>query len=372
MVVSSPAPLKARRVLVLTKYGTLGASSRLRFLQYVTWLQQAGIQVTVQPLLSDELLLNRYQRGRYGLWPLVKAYAARCIALLQRRQFDVIWIEKEALQWFPLWMEGVLLRGTPYVLDYDDAVFHHYDQHASYWVRRFYGRRLDGLMARAALVVGGNKYLAKRARDAGANRVEIVPTVIDLNRYAERSSELSAGIGQDGHPRIVWIGSPSTARYLQMLCEPLQALAKRLPFVLRVIGADVVDMAGVPVECLPWSEDTEVKYIRECNVGVMPLLDTSWERGKCGYKLIQYMACGLPVVASSVGVNAEIVRPGENGFLADSSREWLAALEKLLLDPVLRHQMGHAGRQWVEQSYCIQKTGPHMVELLMSVYASVE
>ena len=157
MDASRPAPLKVLRVLALTKYGTLGASSRLRFLQYVPGLLQAGIQVKVQALLSDELLLNRYQLGRYSFWPLVKAYIARCLQLLQRSQFDVIWIEKEALQWAPIWMELALLRGAPYVLDYDDAVFHHYDQHASYWVRRIYGRRLDKLMAKASLVVCGNK-----------------------------------------------------------------------------------------------------------------------------------------------------------------------------------------------------------------------
>ena len=366
MDASRSAPLKVLRVLALTKYGFLGASSRLRFLQYVPGLQHAGIQVKVQPLLSDELLLNRYQRGRYSLWSLVKAYTVRFFVLLQRSQFDLIWIEKEALQWAPLWMELALLRGTPYVLDYDDAVFHHYDQHPSHWVRHFYGRRLDKLMAKAALVVCGNKYLAKRARDARASRVEVVPTVIDLCRYSEKAPKLFSVAGPSCHPRIVWIGSPSTARYLHLLREPLQALAKRLPFVLRVIGAEAVDMPGVPVEFLPWAENTEVQNISECDVGVMPLMDTAWERGKCGYKLIQYMACGLPVVASSVGVNADIVRPRENGFLAESSEEWLVALEKLLLDKLLRQEMGSAGRQLVEESYCIQKSGPNMARFLFS------
>jgi glycosyltransferase involved in cell wall biosynthesis len=154
---------------------------------------------------------------------------------------------------------------------------------------------------------------------------------------------------------------------LQLLREPLQALAARQQFVLRVIGGGAVNLPGVAVEVMLWAEATEVENISTCQVGVMPLLDSLWERGKCGYKLIQYMACGLPVVASGVGVNPEIVRNGENGFLANTSQEWVAALEKLLESPSLRRQMGALGRHQVESEYCIQKTGPRIAELLQSV-----
>ena len=366
VVVKRGDALKVVRVLVLTKYARLGASSRMRLLQYLPRLQQAGIEITVRPLLSDELLLMRYQRGAYPIWPLLRAYAERCRALLQRNHFDAVWIEKEALQWFPLWLELALLRGVPYVLDYDDAVFHQYDQHSISWVRRLFGRRLDGLMAKAAVVVGGNNYLAQRARDAGARRVEVLPTVIDLDRYPLRSTNFSDGAASDRPPRIVWIGSPSTVRYLQLLCEPLQTLAKSHAFVLRVIGGGAVDFPGVEVEVLPWSESREVEDISVCEVGVMPLLDSSWERGKCGYKLIQYMACELPVVATPVGVNSEIVQQGVNGFLASTDEEWVAAMGRLLADKSLRTAMGQAGRQRVELAYCVQQTGPRLAELLRS------
>ena len=170
------------RILALTKYARLGASSRLRTLQYVPLLAGEGIEVTVQPLLTDTMLQLRYEQGSYGKAALFRAYAKRCRQMLLRRKFNVLWIEKEALPWWPLWAERALLHGVPYVLDYDDAIFHHYEQHAHPWVRRIYGRRLDELMAGAALVMGGNSYLAQRARDAGASWVEVVPTVIDLER----------------------------------------------------------------------------------------------------------------------------------------------------------------------------------------------
>jgi glycosyltransferase involved in cell wall biosynthesis len=360
-------PLKVLKVLALTKYGRLGASSRMRFLQYLPWLQQASVQVAVEPLLSDEVLGTRYQSGSYGLWPLLRAYATRCQALLQRHHFDIVWIEKEALQWCPLWFELVMLRGTPYVLDFDDAVFHNYDQHTNSWVRRVYGRRLGGLMAGAALVVCGNQYLAQRARDAGARWVQVLPTAIDLERYPLKQETPALMWVAAKPPRIVWIGSPSTVRYLQLISAPLQTLAKQQPFVLRVIGGGAVDIPGVQVEVVPWTEDTEVENISGCDVGVMPLLDSPWEQGKCGYKLIQYMACGLPVVASNVGVNPEIVESGVNGFLANSHDEWVKALGQLLDDRSLSRQMGLAGGQKVESSYCIQKTGPELAELLRSV-----
>lgn len=348
------------RVLALTRYGALGASSRMRFYQYLPTLAQAGSQVEVQPLFEDASLSARYAAGQYGLEVIFQRLARRIAILWKRKKFDVLWIEKEALPWLPLWLELTLLNGVPYVLDYDDAVFHNYDLHRSELVRYFYGKRLDFLMAGAALVVGGNEYLASRARTAGAPWVEVLHTVIDLKRYATNPIAKSFA---DVLPRIVWIGSPSTARYLEGLRKPLQTLSLRVPFVLRVIGA-TVDWSGVNVECVQWSQDTEVVSIAEGVVGVMPLLDSAWERGKCGYKLIQYMACGLPVVASPVGVNTEIVEDGTNGFWATTDSDWVAALERLLRNSDLRRRMGREGRQRVEAKYCLQVTGPRLVELL--------
>lgn len=347
------------QVLALMRYGALGASSRLRFLQYLPALDEGGIEVTVQPLFDDVALSRRYAQGRYGLAVALRCFGERILALLQRKHFDLLWVEKEALPWWPLWLERALLGDVPFVLDYDDAVFHNYDRHRLGVVRRVYGRRLDGLMARSRLVLVGNPYLAGRAKAAGARNIEPLPTVIDLQRYPAPDW----GRSPCDVLRVVWIGSPSTAHYLNLLHVPLQQLAAQQPFVLRVIGAHV-DLPGVPVEHVAWTEDTEVANIAACDVGVMPLLDSPWERGKCGYKLIQYMACGLPVVASPVGVNANIVNEGVNGFLAGAPQGWVAALQTLLADAALRKRLGLAGRERVEQEYCLQVTGPRLAGLL--------
>lgn len=335
----------------------------MRFHQFLPYLELAGLEFVVSPLIDDSTLMGRYRSGGYGPVGLLAAYGRRIGALLRRRRFDLLWIEKESLPWVPVWLEQLLLRGVPYVLDFDDATFHNYDRNSSPWVRYFLGRRIDRLMAGARLVVAGNRYLAQRASMAGAPWVELLPTVVDLERYPARRNEASAA-PCTVPPRLVWIGSPSTVQYLRLLAEPLAALARQQPFSLRVIGGGPLSMAGVDVEVLPWSSDTEAAAIAECDVGIMPLLDTPWEQGKCAYKLIQYMACGLPTVASPVGANCEVVVEGQTGFLAGTAEAWVDKLELLLRDAALRQRLGNAGRARVEAHYSLQKVAPQLVRLL--------
>ena len=352
------------KVLILTKHDLLGASSRMRFFQYIPWLSRTGLEVKVLPMIPASQLASRYLKGTYGLREMVIVYLRRVWAMLRLRQFDVVWIEKEALPWFPLWFELALLRGTRYVLDYDDAVYLNYSSHRNAWVRGIYGERLAKLMANASLVVGGNANLVRYALSAGAPKVAVVPTVVDLQRYP---FVLHPRRTADRPARVVWIGSPSTTQYLHLLRAPLMAVARVRHIVFVVIGAGEFVMPGVPVQVFDWTQETEFKNISNCDVGVMPLQSTPWEDGKCGYKLIQYMACGLPVVASSVGVNKEIVEHGVSGFLANSAEDWSAALLQLLTDPLLAVRMGQAGRQKVEQFYNLQVTAPKVAELLTTV-----
>jgi len=354
------------KVLILSRYGPQGASSRMRFYQFLPWLQAEGVECVVSPLLGDSTLLGKYRSGGYGARTLLAAYWTRIAALWHRHRFDLVWIEKEALPWAPAWLERWLLRGVPYVLDFDDAIFHGYDLHRSAWVRRIFGRRIDRLMAGARLVVAGNGYLARRAHAAGAPWVEQLSTVVDLDRYPAKGSGPSALPVEK--PRIVWIGSPTTAQYLSLIAEPLASLARELPFVMRVIGGGALSMPGVEVEVLPWSLETEAAAIAECDAGVMPLRDTPWEQGKCAYKLIQYMACGLPTVASPVGANCEVVVAGETGFLPDTPEGWVDALRLLLRDGALRQRLGAAGRARVEARYCLQRVAPELAELLKKAW----
>jgi glycosyltransferase involved in cell wall biosynthesis len=250
---------------------------------------------------------------------------------------------------------------VPYVVDYDDAVFHRYDQHQSPVVRRLLGKKIDRVMRDAALVVAGNEYIKTRARLAGAKRVEIIPTVVDLNRYAV-VPPLETDVFTVG-----WIGSPVTAYNLQLIRPALEAFSERCPTRLVAVGSGDLVLGNVPVEVKPWKESTEVQEIQQFDVGIMPLTDAPFERGKNGFKLIQYMACARPVIASPVGVNQEIISEGANGFLAVTSEDWIRALELLENDGCLRRRLGEAGRQVVEARYSLQAAAPKLAELLQSV-----
>ena len=349
------------KVLLLSRYGSLGASSRVRFLQYLPYFRSQGVEVTIKPLLSDVYLQALYSGG--SRWrEVVKGYTGRILMLLGARRFDVIIIEKELFPFMPAIAERFLqLIGVPYVADYDDALFHRYDRHANPWIRRLLGQKIDSVMRCATTVIAGNNYLAERAQRAGANRVEIIPTVVDTERYQPKRKSGSDTL------IVGWIGTPQTSRYLKPLLPVFESLKKEMPVRFVAVGANSEDFENTPVEAWPWSEGSEVESVQQFDVGIMPLVDSPWERGKCGYKLIQYMACGVPVVASPVGVNLEIVDTGANGLLAESVDEWELALRQLIqAAPSERKRMGEVGRSKVEGWYSRQAQEPRLLSLIRS------
>ena len=348
-------------ILLLSRYGHLGASSRVRSFQYLPYLDKNGLNVDVEPLFSDEYLAALYS-GNSRWKMIVRGYLHRLRILVSIQKYDLIWLEKEIFPFFPAVFERFFnLLGVPYVVDYDDAIFHRYDQHHSWLIRVLLGRKIDAVMRHASLVITGNAYLAERARSAGARRVEIVPTVVDLDRYSHLHDH-------QNHTLVVgWIGTPSTSFYLLALKPVFESLKDKFDVRFVAVGALEKDLSGVPVEAWSWSEETEVQSIQMFDIGIMPLMDTPWERGKCGYKLIQYMACGLPVVASLVGVNGEIIKHGDNGFLAHDLHEWEQALCHLLSDQGLRRRMGSKGRERVKSWYSLQMQAPRLKKMMCGI-----
>lgn len=348
------------RVLLLTRYGRTGASSRLRSLQYLPHLATEGIDVTVAPLFSNKYVAALYA-GTPRLGEALLGYGARLRALAKVAQYDLVWVEKELFPFLPAVVEFLWgSAGTRYVVDYDDALFHRYDCHPNPIVRLLLGRKIDKVMRHSTLVIAGNEYLGSRARAAGSARVEIIPTVVDTTKYKVARAE-----GGE-RPVIGWIGSPGTARYLSEVVEPLCAVQQECGANIRLIGSGPVNLGRLECEVLEWRESSEAELLKSIDIGIMPLPDNPWERGKCGYKLIQYMACGKPVVASPVGVNREIVEHGVNGFLANTPEEWRESLAALASNRELRDSMGAAGRRKVEERYSLQATAPVLADLLKS------
>lgn len=338
----------------------------MRLYHFLPWLEAAGIDATVAPLFSDAYV-EGLQRGQKQISEVRAAYQKRLCVLLNAKRFDLVWIEKEALPWMPFWLEHFLLpQSTPYVLDYDDAVFHYYDLHRNSFIRTLLAGKHPRLMRGAEMVIAGNSYLTDFARSAGAPRVVVFPTGIDLERYPAPSIKDASS---DELPTVGWIGQRATASFLSPLAPVFRKLADEGRAQFSAIGIDAASL-GLRMDSIPWTENSEAASISRFDIGIMPLVDGPFERGKCGYKLIQYMACGLPVVASPVGVNRQIVEHGVNGFLATTPEEWETAICTLLGDAELRRRMGQAGREKVEQEYCLQVMGPRLVELLEQGAAS--
>jgi len=354
-----------KTILLLSKYTRKGASTRLRTMQYFNALEQAGFTIRQQALFSDDYLTRLYNKEKIPKFMLVKFFLLRIFTLFSIKTYDVIWVEYEFIPYFPAWFERVIkLLGVKYVVDYDDAIFHNYDLSSNKAVRRLLRNKIDKVMENAAVVVVGNDYLASRAITAGAKRIVEVPTVIDLNRYPEMHLNESDSLV------IGWIGSPSTQKYVVQCADVFVELSRKHNFTLRVVGAskDIVgQLSDIKVEILSWEEEKEVDYIRSFDVGIMPLDDGPWEKGKCGYKLIQYMACSVPVVASPVGVNSAIVEGSECGLLASNHNEFIASLDRLLTDHELRMTMGKAGRKAVENRYSVQAQSSTLITLFDSI-----
>lgn len=309
----------------------------------------------------DDRYLTDLYAGKKNYFRLMRYYANRLRTLRRRPRPDLIWLEYEALPWLPWWQEKALLpTGVPIVSDYDDAIFHRYDRHRLGAVRSLLGQKIDKVMRHSALVTAGNAYLADRARAAGAPKVEVVPTVVDLDRYP-----LLPGDAPRTALRVGWVGTPETwAGFAKPLYQTLLPVLHAEQAVFRAVGASLTPETDARLEIVTWRESEEAELIRSLDVGVMPLPDTPWARGKCGYKLIQYMACGLPVIASPVGVNSDIVEHGVNGFLASTDEEWSEALQTLLRDPALRSRMGREGRRKVEREFSLQVWGPRVADMM--------
>ncbi len=351
------------RILALTKYAGMAAGTRQRFVQYVPFLREHGIEVEIAPLLPDSHLqaFNLGQRRGLGA-PL--AYMKRLALLLARRDYDLLWVHFELFPYLPAWAERLAAwSGKPVVYDYDDAIFHMYDSHPKAAVRRLLGRKLETALSRAAAVVCGNRYLQSYAERFCPNTV-VIPTVVDVDVYRPASVEAEAR--QSQAPLVGWVGSPSTWVNVEPVVPTIVDALSPFGGRFRAVGAGAAAVARPGLELVDWNQAAEVDELQRLDIGIMPLLDRPFQNGKCGYKLIQYMACGVPVIASPVGVNSEIVSNGENGFLASTDGEWAEALQRLLSDAGLRRRMGEAGRRRVEERYSLQVQQPRLLDLFRS------
>lgn len=273
------------------------------------------------------------------------------------QRFDVVFIDREIFDNTTTHMERRFRESCGrLVIDLDDAVFLRYPD------------KFDELMKLADLVVCGNRWLSEKVRPLNS-RICHVPTCVDMDDYGERPWSKSG----PAMPVVGWMGTAGNLKYLSVAAEALRTVAAELRFELRVVVPDAsslsqIDLSGVNVVHQPWIPSDEVRQLQEFDIGLMPLFpDQEWDIYKCGLKLIQYLAVGVPGIAAPVGVNSEILDEGRNGFAAQSTEEWVSGLRALISSRDMREQMGRRGRQTVTERYSIQANYPVLRDALQQL-----
>ena len=339
------------KILILPRYENLAASSRFRFYQYIPKLKEIGWDITVKPLLSNNYVKYLYFNKSLKFGEIFKSYLNRINNLLRNNRFDIVWLQQEALPWIPYFIETLLLKSSKkLVTDYDDAFFHRYDLHKNKIVRTILKNKIDSVMAVSDLILAGNDYLASRAAlNNSFKRITIFPTVVDTAKYTIRKN-----VRKNKEFTIGWIGSPGTEKYLNVVSGVLNEIVKFGKIKISLIGAKNFKNDDGNINFIKWNEKTEVEEISKFDVGIMPLLDNPWERGKCGFKLIQYFACGIPVIGSPIGINNKIISHGQNGFLAKDITQWRQSLIYFINNRERAKEMGLKGRKLVEKKYSLK------------------
>ncbi len=354
------------RVLFFTKYPYEGASSRYRVYQYLPYLKEAKIQFTVCPFNNKIYIKKIYEKEKvsllYYFWRIVRRVI---IILFASHNYNVVFVQKEL---FPLeflsFLSVSFLKkiGKRVILDIDDAI----------WIKKEIHKpshfNTGTVMKRADLIIAGNEFLYNYSTRYNKNTV-IIPTVVDLVKYKISNKRMLP----NNKKQVVlgWIGTPITAKlYLPLIADVINILSrKHNKIILKLIGSgkDVEKLFACKTIIVPWNKNTEISELCGIDIGLMPLDNSEFSKGKCGLKLLQYMACGKPVVASPVGVNKKLIKDGVNGFKATTQEEWYNALKKLFEDVNLRKTMGLAGRKIVEEEYSLQVTAQKLTNVLKSI-----
>lgn len=356
------------RVLFLTRYPLAGASSRYRVFQYLPHLRARGVHCEVQSFMDDDMYRLSTQPGRSArkIAATLRACLRRLATLLRWREYDIVYMQRELLPFGPPWVERWLKRrGAVLFYDYDDALFigkaSRYSPLAT--LLRSPGKTLR-LFSLVDCVVAGNDWLRDVALEHGGRAVTL-EVAEDTGRIP-----MHAPHGNDRPVTIGWLGSPSTAKYLNLVAPALREIARRHPDVrFEMVGGGEFAMDGVPWQSTEWSLDRELQALARFDIGLMPLPQEDWARGKSGGKARTYMAAGVVPVCTAIGYNLELIRDGETGFLCRDESQWVETLTRLVEDPRLRQSVAVAARADVERRFAPARQAGALFDLLHDALA---
>jgi len=343
------------KILFIVPYPTEGPSNRFRVEQYLGLLSKNGVSFTVRPFCNAPFYNILLKKGYVlrKIFYLIYFAFSRFIDLMRSPYYDIVFIHREAFPAKDCIFEFLFRKlSKKLIYDFDDAIF----------LKKPF--KVKAVISMADTVIAGNNFL-KRYADNFNKRVEVLPTCIDTSKYTPRTRRVEAS----PLPVVIgWIGTPSTSVYLSGLKDAFKALKEKYKNIeLKIVGSHNDYFLGLPAVNKRWSLSSEIEDLRSFDIGVMPMPDNEWTKGKCAFKIIQYMAVGIPVVASPVGMNNEVIRDGVNGFLADTPEEWLDRLSRLIASDELRRSMGQAGRSSVEEKYSVVSNFPAFFRILKNV-----
>ncbi|MAV82977.1 MAG: hypothetical protein CMI90_05910 [Pelagibacteraceae bacterium] len=338
-----------KKIVFYPKYGSQSPSYRVRFLSYKKFLENKGYNVETQILFDENFYKNRIFKNKLNLFKVTLFYYIRLKDILTRKKPFIAISHIEFLPFVPIIAELILrLRKIPYMIDIDDAVYLRYYKKNkflySYDIFKF-----NYTFKKASNIFVGNKFHLNKLNKYNRN-INYIPTVIDFKKYNKYLNK-----NKFKKFTLVWIGTPSTTKYLLELIPLLNDLVNNNKIKVLLIGADLKQVKNLNCEFLEWKEETELDILSKCHLGIMPLHDTSWELGKCAYKILQYMALKLPVVASPIGTNKEIIKDAKNGFLASDLNEWNRKIQLLINDKDIREAISTNGFNTVMNDFNLEK-----------------
>jgi len=329
-----------------------GGSARFRVLSYLPHFKKRGISCTIDSFIFPEFHEVLYKRGCYfrKILFIFIVFGKVFKNLFRAFFYDIIFIQKKFLIIGPGWFERFLCFIKPVIYDLDDAIFLKQNNHSNIFQKLNYPQKIKKIISSSKYVIAGNSYLASYAKKYNKN-VRIIPTAIDTEIFILKTKQQKNG------PLVIgWIGSHSTLPYLMESIPLLKKVADKYNIKLKFVSDHIPDIKvrGLEIETKDWSPDEEVKDLQSFDIGIMPQPNNDWVRGKCGFKAIQYMASGVPCVASNVGINQDIINDGYNGFLASTKEEWVKKISKLIESPKLQNKFIKNGRKTIEERFSVQ------------------
>lgn len=355
------------RILFWVPYPTEGPSNRYRVEQYLPYLEEKGIRYCLRPFWRSAGYKILYKKGYYfqKIYFFIFGSISRLIDLLSINSFDAVFIHREAYPLGgPIFEKLLRVFKKPFVFDFDDAIFMPTISRHNTFIARFKRpQKALSIIKMSKYVIAGNRYLADFALKYNSS-VVIIPTSIDTDRYFP--------VPNKSHREIIigWSGSVTTQDFLNSLNNVFRVLFEKYKNVkLKIVGGQFsLNDCTNNIENKPWVLKDEIEDLRSFDIGIMPMPDSEWSKGKCGFKAILYMSMGIPAVCSAVGVNKEIITDGVNGFLADSKEEWIKKLSLLIENPKLRQQTGLLGRETVVERYSLKASAPFFLDIIRKVY----